>query len=49
VHQRRLLTDTLKSAAGLLGTMLPEAPWLKLAENRGLATLFLQIKSLAQL
>lgn len=25
VHQRRLLTDTLKSAASLLGTMLPEA------------------------
>jgi transposase len=49
VHQRRLLTDTLKSAAGLLGTMLPEAPWLKLAENRGLATLFLQIDSLARL
>lgn len=46
VHQRRLLTDTLKSAAGLLATMLPEATWLKLAENRGLATLFLQIESL---
>jgi len=49
VQQRRWLTDTLKSAAGLLGTMLPEAPWLKLAENRGLATLFLQIDSLGQL
>jgi len=49
VHQRRLLTDTLKSAGGLLGTMLPEAPWLKLAENRGLATLFLQIDSLTRL
>lgn len=49
VHQRRLLTDTLKSAAGLLGTMLPELPGLKLAENRGLATLFLKIDSLAQL
>lgn len=49
VHQRRLLTDTLKSAAGLLGTMLPEAPGLKLAESRGLATLFLQIASLGQL
>ena len=49
VHQRRLLTDTLKSAASLLGTMLPEASWLKLAENRGLATLFLQIDSLERL
>lgn len=49
VQQRRLLTDTLKSAAGLLGTMLPEAPWLKLAENRGLAALFLKIDSLARL
>lgn len=49
VHQRRLLTDTLKSAGGLLGTMLPELPGLKLAENRGLATLFLRIDSLAQL
>jgi len=49
VHQRRLLTDTLKSAGGLLGTMLPEAPGLKLAESRGLATLFLQIDSLGQL
>lgn len=49
VHQRRLLTDTLKSAANLLGSMLPEAPWLKLAENRGLASLLLKIASLAQL
>ena len=49
VQQRRLLTDTLKSAGGLLGTMLPEAPFLKLAENRGLARLFLKIDSLAQL
>lgn len=49
VHQRRLLTDTLKSAASLLGAMLPEAPELKLAENRGLATLFLEITSLAKL
>lgn len=49
VHQRQLLTDTLKSAGGLLGTMLPEAPFLKLAENRGLATLFLKLGSLAQL
>jgi transposase len=47
--QRQLLTDTLKSAAGLLQAMLPEAPWLKLAENRGLATLFLQVDSLARL
>lgn len=49
VHQRRLLTDTLKSAANLLGSMLPEASWLKLAENRGLAALFLEITSLAKL
>ncbi len=49
VHQRRLLTDTLKSAADLLGMMLPEAPGLALAENRGLATLFLKIDSLARL
>jgi len=49
VHQRRLLTDTLKSAAGLLGTMLPEATFLSLAENRGLAALFLKIDSLARL
>ncbi len=47
--QRQLLTATLKSAAGLLQAMLPEAPWLKLAENRGLAALFLRIDSLAQL
>lgn len=49
VHQRRLLTDTLKSAGNLLATMLPEAPFLRLAENRGLATLFLKIDSLAKL
>lgn len=49
VHQRRLLTDTLKSAADLLRSMLPEVPELKLAENRGLARLFLQIESLGQL
>lgn len=49
VQQRRLLTDTLKSAASLLGAMLPEAPELKLAENRGLARLFLGITSLARL
>lgn len=47
--QRQLLTATLKSAAGLLQAMLPEVPELKLAENRGLATLFLKIDSLAQL
>ena len=47
--QRQLLTDTLKSAGGLLQAMLPEAPGLKLAESRGLATLFLRIDSLAQL
>lgn len=47
--QRQLLTDTLKSAGGLLQAMLPEAPWLKLAENRGLAHLFLRIDSLARL
>ena len=49
VHQRRLLTDTLKSANHLLKTMLPEAPWLALAANRGLATLFIKIDSLARL
>ena len=49
VHQRRLLTDTLKSAGGLLATMLPEASFLALAENRGLASLFLKIDSLARL
>lgn len=49
VHQRRLLTDTLKSAADLLGTMLPEAAGLSLAANRGLAALFLAIDSLARL
>jgi transposase len=49
VHQRRLLTDTLKSANHLLKTMLPEAPWLALAANRGLAALFIKIDSLARL
>lgn len=49
VHQRQVLTHTLKSAAGLLGTMLPEAPGLGLASNRGLAALFLKIDSLARL
>jgi transposase len=49
VHQRHLLTDTLKSANHLLKTMLPEAPWLALAENRGLAALFIKIDSLARL
>jgi len=49
VQQRRLLTDTLKSAAGLLGTMLPEANFLSLAENRKLAALFCKIDSLARL
>lgn len=49
VQQRRLLTDTLKSAGSLLGTMLPEASFLALAENRGLAQLFLKIDSLARL
>ena len=49
VHQRRLLTDTLKSAGDLLATMLPEAGFLRLAENRGLATLFLKVDSLARL
>jgi transposase len=48
-HQRQLLTDTLKSAADLLRALLPEADFLKLAENRGLATLFLRIHSLRQL
>ena len=47
--QRQLLTDTLKSAGGLLQAMLPEAAWLKLAENRGLARLFLRLDSLARL
>ncbi len=47
--QRQLLTGTLKSAGGLLQAMLPEVPGLKLAENRGLATLFLRIASLGQL
>jgi transposase len=47
--QRQLLTDTLKSAGGLLQAMLSEASWLKLAENRGLAQLFLRIDSLARL
>jgi transposase len=47
--QRQLLTDTLKSAGGLLQAMLPEASWLKLAQNRGLAQLFLRIDSLARL
>jgi transposase len=49
VNQRAMLTDTLKSAANLLHTMLPEVPELKLAENRGLAALFLQVDSLARL
>ena len=48
-QQRQLLTDTLKSAADLLRSILPEADFLKLAENRGLATLLLRIASLRQL
>lgn len=47
--QRRLLTDTLKSAASLLQAMLPEAPWLQLAASRSLAQLFLRIDSLGRL
>ena len=47
--QRQLLTDTLKSAADLLRAMLPEVPELQLAENRGLARLFLRLDSLARL
>lgn len=48
-QQRQLLTSTLKSAADLLRSILPEADFLKLAENRGLAALFLRIHSLQQL
>lgn len=47
--QRLLLTNTLKSAADLLRTMLPEVPDLKLAETRSLARLFLHIDTLARL
>lgn len=49
VKQRRILTDTLKSAADLLRVMLPEVPELKLAECRSLAQLFLKIDSLGKL
>lgn len=49
VHQRHLLTDTLKSTNSLLKTMLPEAPSLALASNRGIARLFIKIDSLARL
>ena len=48
-QQRQLLTSTLKSAGDLLHSILPEAAFLKLAENRGLAALFLRINSLRQL
>lgn len=47
--QRRVLTDTLKSAGDLLRAMLPEVPDLKLAECRSLARLFLRIDSLERL
>ncbi len=47
--QRQMLTATLKSAANLLQTMLPEAPWLALAGHRGVTQLFLRIDSLARL
>jgi len=48
VNQRKMLTDTLKSASGLLATMLPEIE-LSLAQNRRLAVMFLKIDSLARL
>ena len=48
-QQRQVLTDTLKSAANLLQSMLSEVPELKLAQNRGLAQLLLRIDSLAHL
>lgn len=48
VNQRKMLTDTLKSASGLLATMLPEVE-LGLAQNRRLAVMFLKIDSLAKL
>jgi transposase len=48
-QQRQLLTSTLKSAGDLLRSILPEAGFLKLAENRGLVALFLRIDSLGQL
>lgn len=48
IKQRKVLTDMLKSASGLLATMLPEIN-LSLSQNRRLTALFLKIDSLARL
>ena len=48
-RQRNQLTDTLKAAQDLLGRILPEASFLKLAQNPKLCAFLLEIKNLKQL
>lgn len=48
-RQRNQLTDTLKAAQDLLGRILPEAPFLKLAQNPKLCAFLLQISNLKEL
>lgn len=48
-RQRSQLTDTLKAAQDLLGRILPEARFLKLAQNERLTRFLLTLRSLAHL
>jgi len=48
-RQRSQLTDTLKAAQNLLGRLLPEARFLKLAQNERLTRFLLTVRSLAHL